>query len=58
MLKEQLVEHEKKPCLLCNDTGFVLEPEKTDSGVRQRASPKSLFRALSKWMFAASEVTS
>jgi hypothetical protein len=27
MTKEQPVEYEKKPCLLCNDTGFVLEAE-------------------------------
>jgi hypothetical protein len=25
--KEQSLEHEKKPCLLCNDTGFVMEAE-------------------------------
>ena len=27
MTKEQLVEYEKKPCPLCNDTGFVMEAE-------------------------------
>jgi hypothetical protein len=25
--KEQSLEHEKKPCLLCNDTGFVMKAE-------------------------------
>jgi hypothetical protein len=27
MTKEQTVEYEKKPCALCNDTGFVMEAE-------------------------------
>jgi hypothetical protein len=25
MTKEQFVEYEKKPCPVCNDTGFVME---------------------------------
>jgi bifunctional non-homologous end joining protein LigD len=42
MTKEQPVEYEKKPCLLFNDTGFVLEAE-TDE--RDRAA--TLLRAKS-----------
>jgi hypothetical protein len=38
MTKEQPVEFEKKPCLLCNDTGFVLEAE-TDATDKEVGEP-------------------
>jgi hypothetical protein len=36
--KEQPVEYEKKPCPLCNDTGFVMETE-TDVGSEATGKP-------------------
>jgi hypothetical protein len=38
MTKEQLVEFEKKPCPLCNDTGFVMEAE-TDMTSEEAGKP-------------------
>jgi hypothetical protein len=32
MTKEQTVEYKKKPCALCNDTGFVMEAETDVTG--------------------------
>jgi hypothetical protein len=38
MSKEQPVEDEKKPCLLCNDTGFVMEAA-TDATSEEVGAP-------------------